>query len=112
MVLTLSFLKIELGNRNKPLGVEEGRYFIILKGLSNTSLSLAVAEKPTDSASDPNNFIIRSLHQGEYVSDLITKTSDARYYSFEINMGKEAEGINISLVPKRGSFVLAVSNSE
>lgn len=103
-----SFLKIELGNRNKPPGVEDGRYFFIITASSHASLSIAVAEKSLDRSDDPNNFIVRSLHQGEYVSDTISRTSDSRYYSFQLNLGKEYQGVNLSVVPKRGNFILAV----
>ena len=103
---------MELGNKSQPLGVEDGRYYIHIKANTHSSLSLVVTEKPVDSSTDPNNMIIRTLHQSEYVSDIINRSSDSRYYSFEMTLGENVPGINLNLIPKRGSFILAVSNNE
>jgi len=95
----------------KETGALDGKYYLLLKGVTHSGISVGFIEKSIDSGADPSTYVMRNLKAGVAINDRIHSVSATKYYTFQLTLPENVEAISVTITPKRGRFRVAMTNN-
>ena len=64
------------------VGAENGKYYMLVKAMTQASISIGFMEKAIDSNTEPGTYVMRNLKAGILTNDRIYNRFSARFYTF------------------------------
>ena len=106
--LSQGFKRLLFNEADNPEAYK-GTYHVQIKAKEYSGLIFGFTEIENTSN---GSYLAREIKAGLSITDSLRNPQTPMFYTFELNPSLEASSVRISLMPMRGDFIIAVSNSD